>query len=344
MSGVYKCDIVFFFFFASRRRHTRYWRDWSSDVCSSDLSVSGTPQNEEPTLNGPSESPLCNSLCCSALLMDQPYQPPLKDFDSQNRGRSFQQSWYPDFPWLTLCTTTSKAFCHTCRQVVSQGLMTFSKCAEQAFTEVGFNNWIKAKEMFRKHERSGSHRESVLKLSKKKGPSIENMISNQEKCLQAEQREGLVKLISSLMYLLRQGLGIRGHTENESNLRQLLKPSSKNNKVIKKWLVEEKYMCHNIINELIDMPGKDVLNRLEGVRSTSSPWIAVIADEATDVSNNEQMNISIRSVSEDYSITEDPICLVGLTDTFSNTLVRAVKDALTRSGLYLMFCCMWPSL
>src|SRR6185295_7032142 len=26
-----------FFFFASRRRHTRYWRDWSSDVCSSDL-------------------------------------------------------------------------------------------------------------------------------------------------------------------------------------------------------------------------------------------------------------------------------------------------------------------
>src|SRR3712207_3543698 len=27
------------FFFSSRRRHTRYWRDWSSDVCSSDLST-----------------------------------------------------------------------------------------------------------------------------------------------------------------------------------------------------------------------------------------------------------------------------------------------------------------
>src|ERR1035437_10605392 len=24
-------------FFSSRRRHTRYWSDWSSDVCSSDL-------------------------------------------------------------------------------------------------------------------------------------------------------------------------------------------------------------------------------------------------------------------------------------------------------------------
>src|SRR3712207_7025655 len=29
--------ICCFFFFSSRRRHTRYWRDWSSDVCSSDL-------------------------------------------------------------------------------------------------------------------------------------------------------------------------------------------------------------------------------------------------------------------------------------------------------------------
>src|SRR5215203_6333723 len=28
---------VFLFFFSSRRRHTSYWRDWSSDVCSSDL-------------------------------------------------------------------------------------------------------------------------------------------------------------------------------------------------------------------------------------------------------------------------------------------------------------------
>src|SRR5688572_33377426 len=29
--------IRFFFFFASRRRHTRFDCDWSSDVCSSDL-------------------------------------------------------------------------------------------------------------------------------------------------------------------------------------------------------------------------------------------------------------------------------------------------------------------
>src|SRR5690625_7826417 len=30
-------NVRFFFFFSSRRRHTRWPRDWSSDVCSSDL-------------------------------------------------------------------------------------------------------------------------------------------------------------------------------------------------------------------------------------------------------------------------------------------------------------------
>src|SRR3712207_4614264 len=32
---------MYVFFFSSRRRHTRYWRDWSSDVCSSDLKLKG---------------------------------------------------------------------------------------------------------------------------------------------------------------------------------------------------------------------------------------------------------------------------------------------------------------
>src|SRR5205809_4305168 len=33
--------LLLFFFFSSRRRHTRCSRDWSSDVCSSDLPVAG---------------------------------------------------------------------------------------------------------------------------------------------------------------------------------------------------------------------------------------------------------------------------------------------------------------
>src|SRR5207253_6228110 len=37
------CFVVVWFFFSSRRRHTRWPRDWSSDVCSSDLIVTLVP-------------------------------------------------------------------------------------------------------------------------------------------------------------------------------------------------------------------------------------------------------------------------------------------------------------
>src|SRR5690606_40672588 len=45
---------LFLFFFSSRRRHTRFSRDWSSDVCSSDLvektrSLIGSIWDPQPT-------------------------------------------------------------------------------------------------------------------------------------------------------------------------------------------------------------------------------------------------------------------------------------------------------
>src|SRR5436305_6263551 len=38
-------SFAFFFFFSSRRRHTRCGRDWSSDVCSSDLRFNKAQQD-----------------------------------------------------------------------------------------------------------------------------------------------------------------------------------------------------------------------------------------------------------------------------------------------------------
>src|SRR5256886_7106917 len=43
--------VCLFFFFSSRRRHTRFDCDWSSDVCSSDLTT--LQPWVEATLNGP---------------------------------------------------------------------------------------------------------------------------------------------------------------------------------------------------------------------------------------------------------------------------------------------------
>src|SRR3989442_15966838 len=42
-------SFICFFFFSSRRRHTRCGRDWSSDVCSSDLSHVQQASNGDAT-------------------------------------------------------------------------------------------------------------------------------------------------------------------------------------------------------------------------------------------------------------------------------------------------------
>src|SRR5947209_20274169 len=55
--------VFFIFFFSSRRRHTRYWRDWSSDVCSSDLRT--TCRSSAPRSAGRSGKPATSSRCRS---------------------------------------------------------------------------------------------------------------------------------------------------------------------------------------------------------------------------------------------------------------------------------------
>src|SRR5690606_41128616 len=51
--GVARLDCRRLFFFSSRRRHTRFSRDWSSDVCSSDLGLehllSSWAETEQPS-------------------------------------------------------------------------------------------------------------------------------------------------------------------------------------------------------------------------------------------------------------------------------------------------------
>src|SRR5438128_12108027 len=54
--------LFFFFFFSSRRRHTRCYRDWSSDVCSSDLWTSAALGDQQAEVQRIALDPLCRGL------------------------------------------------------------------------------------------------------------------------------------------------------------------------------------------------------------------------------------------------------------------------------------------
>ena len=59
---------------------------------------------------------------------------------------------------------------------------------------------------------------------------------------------------------------------------------------------------HQAVNEQISILGQTVLcNLLKKIKATQPSWYSVIVDEATDVTNSEQLNLSIRWVNADYS-------------------------------------------
>src|SRR5690242_21694320 len=89
--------LLFFFFFSSRRRHTRLTCDWSSDVCSSDLTTSfasatprvigrfGAAPFAVPSLRGRSRSSSRSASCPSGSRSEE-----------RRVGKECRYRWAPD--------------------------------------------------------------------------------------------------------------------------------------------------------------------------------------------------------------------------------------------------------
>ena len=143
-----------------------------------------------------------------------------------------------------------------------------------------------------------------------------------------------------MFFLTLQGIAIRGHTESEGNLHQLMQAWGLENDMLSTYLKENRYSCHQFVNELLEILGLTVLrNLLQKMKEVTGPaWFSIIADEATDVCNTEQLNLSIRWVSDSYEVHEDPIGLCRVPDTKAETLFKVLKDLLIRCNLPLALC------
>ena len=132
------------------------------------------------------------------------------------------------------------------------------KNAKDAFVIVGFDSWKKAKERFKEHARCQAHLEACMKLKSLLHPSISTRLSSQLRD-QIHHREMLMKELSSVKYLARQGLALRGHKEEDGNLMQLLKCRAEDIQGLGLWLHEVRYTSHDIVNELLEMMAHEIL-------------------------------------------------------------------------------------
>ena len=66
---------------------------------------------------------------------------------------------------------------------------------------------------------------------------------------------------------------------------------------------------------------------LNEVREVS--LFSLIADEATDISNNEQLCVSVRWVHTSFTIHESPVELINVPKTDAATIATVIRDCLT---------------
>lgn len=123
----------------------------------------------------------------------------------------------------------------------------------------------------------------------------------------ATNRKMLLKIVSCIKFLARQGLPFRGHGDDEDgSLIQLLKHHGKEDRELLDWLQKKsnKYTSHEIQNSLIKTMALSVLRKI-AEKLHNSPFLTIMIDETTDVTNQEQVTVVIRRIDENFEVFEE---------------------------------------
>ena len=274
-------------------------------------------------------------------IAEKPNQPsstfsfPKTNFGKQQR--SCQAKWFSEYKWLDYDESRDCVTCFICKKH-SKNLT--AEISKDAFLSAGFNNWKKALDSFKDHQKSKLHVAALsLEFVVPECGNIREMTSENLKTKMIENRKCLLKIIETIRFLGRQGLALRGREDDEnSNFWQLLKLRTKDFPILKEWTERksEKYTSHDIQNEILSLMAHEIVRDLsDEIRET---FFATICDEYTDVSNKEQLTICLRWVDDYLESHEDFMGFYELTNIKSETIVAAIKDALLRTQLSLDKC------
>ena len=235
-------------------------------------------------------------------------------------------------------------FCSICVTATNQGLPKPTMARQidsfRCFLESGFNNWKKALYTFQSHERSDLHRASVAVFKASGKETVSSLLEAGKVKQMKENSIALAVLFTSIRYLGRQGLAVRGHTKENSNFEVLLDERRNDVPELDSWLKREeqyKWLCPKISNKILLDFGHAVLRRLTN-QVKLSEYYGIIMDETSDVSGKEQISVCLRIAYEDLSIEE---IFFGLYETSINTsdaLFTIFKDLLLRMQLDINKC------
>lgn len=137
----------------------------------------------------------------------------------------------------------------------------------------------------------------------------------------------LLHILSSVHFLARQGLALRGDGSDESsNLMQLLCLRAEDKPEILQWIKRsaQKHISPENQNEMLQLMAHSVLRKILS-NIQSSPFIALMVDETTDKSNKEQLTLVIRWVDESFVASEEFLGLYNLSSITAESIVCVIK-------------------
>ena len=161
-------------------------------------------------------------------------------------------------------------------------LITFSHCADNAFTTRGFRNWKHAHEKFKSHAVTSHHKEAAMKFANYVGgKSISAEMHNSLQTEQAQHRQALLQLFSTLRFLARQGLSVQGHTDAGSNYHQLLELRAADSDALQILMAsskKNKWISRDIQNEMLESLSNTLLRELSS-DTRAHEFFSLIVDE-----------------------------------------------------------------
>ena len=104
-----------------------------------------------------------------------------------------------------------------------------------------------------------------------------------------EARTCLRKIFTSIEYLARQALPLRGQHEERGNFYQLMKLQRADSDGVKKWLQQRSYTSHEVKYEIRRIMALQIQRSILTDICTSM-WFCVSADETVDISLIEQVH------------------------------------------------------
>ena len=157
-----------------------------------------------------------------------------------------------------------------------------------------------------KHERSNFRKVATEAL--KETNDVADMLSQAAASEKKNNSEYLLKIISSICFMGRQGLPLRGDGPHMIWIPTSINYCFREQRTFKAlmflWRKKQiKYTSHEIQNELRSIKTLQVIREIAS-QIQYVPYFTMMIDEAKDLANIEQVALVIRSVNDNLAVTE----------------------------------------